>query len=125
MDAWRKRYKSERVATTTIAMETRVISRTACRSIAAGERVVETAIDWIVRHAEEGGPTRSRTEGDTRGTEELSGGEAGVTRRRTRAGAGHRDNEGRGYAGRGRGSRGRGEGGGTFGVDADTTLLIE
>jgi hypothetical protein len=50
-----------------------------------------------------------------------------VTRRRTRAGAGHRDNAGRGYAGRGRGSRERGreEGGGTFGVDADTTILIE
>lgn len=49
MDAWRKKYKSESVATTTIAMETRVISRTACRSTAAGERVVEAAIDWIVR----------------------------------------------------------------------------
>jgi hypothetical protein len=62
MDAWRKRYKSESVATAAIAMETRVINRTACQSIAAGERVVEAAIDWIVRHAEEGGPTRSRAE---------------------------------------------------------------
>jgi hypothetical protein len=39
------------------------------------------------------------------GTEGLS---RGVTRRRTRAGAGLRDNEGRGYAGWGRGSRERG-----------------
>jgi hypothetical protein len=71
------------------------------------------------RAAREGEGTRGRGH---RGAER---GEAGVTRRRTRAGAGHHDNEGRGYAGRGRGSRGREEGGGTFGVDADTTLLIE
>jgi hypothetical protein len=65
------------------------------------------------RAAREGEGTRGRGH---RGAER-GGWEAGVTRRRTRAGAGHRDNEGRGYTGRGRGSweRGRGEGGGTCG----------
>ena len=48
MDAWRTRCKSESVAMAASATETRETSRTACRSIAGGERAAEAVIDRIV-----------------------------------------------------------------------------